>query len=140
MLRREAGPERTDMVVDMVGEAVADSEVHEEVTVVVVADLWALPLRLETGDAVRGQVPTVVVVASEAEEVGTRSFASRLYTRRCKVQTIKAVLLAGQEQALSLDNSVPPGPALSDYLPVDISKTGRYPIIHQIELRFTTVS
>jgi hypothetical protein len=66
------------MAVDMVGEAVADSEVHEEVTVVVVADLWALPLRLETGDAVRGQVPTVVevVVASEAEEVGTRSFAS----------------------------------------------------------------
>ena len=73
MVRPEAGPGRTDMVVDTVGEAVADSEVHEEVTVVVVADLWALPLRLETGDAVRGQVPTVVEVAaaSEAEEVVT---------------------------------------------------------------------
>ena len=80
MLRREAGPERTDMAVDMVGEAVADSEVHEEVTVVVVADLWALPLRLETGDAVRGQVPTVVevVVASEAEEVDTSELLHEL--------------------------------------------------------------
>ena len=73
MLRHEAGPERTDMVVDMVGEAVVDSEVHEEAMVVVVADPWALPLRLETGDVVRGQVPTVVevVAASEAEEVVT---------------------------------------------------------------------
>ena len=73
MLGPEADPGRTDMVVDTVGEAVADTEVYEEVTVVVVADLWALPLRLETGDAVRGQVLTVVevVAASEAEEVVT---------------------------------------------------------------------
>ena len=73
MVRPEAGPGRTDMVVDMVGEVAVDSEVHEEVTAVVVVDLWALPLRLETGDAVRGQVPTVVEVAaaSEAEEVVT---------------------------------------------------------------------
>lgn len=69
-MRPEAGPERTDTVVDTVGEVVVDLEVHEEVTAVVVADLWALPLRLETGDAVRGQVPTVVA-ASEAEEVVT---------------------------------------------------------------------
>ena len=71
--RREADLERTDMVEAMVGEAVADLEVHEEVMVAVVADPWALPHRLATGDAARGQVLTVVevVAASEAEEVVT---------------------------------------------------------------------
>jgi len=80
MLRHEVDLGRTDTVVDMVGEAVAGSEVHEEVTAAVVADLWALPLRLETGDAVRGQVPTVVevVVASEAEEVDTSELLHEL--------------------------------------------------------------
>lgn len=71
MLRREADPERTVTVVDMVGEAVADLEAHEADTVVVAVDLWALLLHLETGGVVRDLVLTVAVVevASGVEEV-----------------------------------------------------------------------
>lgn len=73
MLHHEVGPERMDMVVDMVGEAGADLEDHEAVMVEAAADLWALLLHLGTGDVVRGQVPTAVEVAAalEAEEVVT---------------------------------------------------------------------
>jgi len=74
MLRHEAGPERTDTVVAMAGEAVADLEAHEVVTAVAAAVLWVLLLHPETGDAVKGRVHIVaeVVVASEVEEVVTR--------------------------------------------------------------------
>jgi hypothetical protein len=74
MLRREAGPERTDTVVAMVGEVAAGLEAHEVVTAVAAAVLRVLLLHLETGDAVRGRVHMVaeVVVASEVEEVVTR--------------------------------------------------------------------
>ena len=73
MVRPEADPERTDMAVDMVGEAVAVSEVHEVVMEVVVADLWVQLLRPETGDAARGRMPKAaeVAAASEVEEVVT---------------------------------------------------------------------
>lgn len=73
MLRHEAVRERMDTAVDMAGEVVVDLEDHEEVTVVAAADLWVPPLRLETGDAARGQVLTAVeaVAASEVEEVDT---------------------------------------------------------------------
>ena len=73
MLRREAGLERMDTVVDMAGAVAADLEDHEVATAVAAAVLWALLLLLEIGDAVRGRVRMVaeVVAASEAEEVVT---------------------------------------------------------------------
>jgi hypothetical protein len=81
MLRLEAGPEKTDTVVDMAGEAVADLEAHEADTVVVAVDLWALLLHLETGDVVRDLVLTVAVVevASEVEGVVTSGSAVRSF-------------------------------------------------------------
>ena len=72
-LRREAGLERTGMVVDMAGVAVVDSEAREVVMVVVVAGPWAPLPHPETGDAARGLMLMVaeVVAASEVEEAVT---------------------------------------------------------------------
>jgi hypothetical protein len=73
-LHLEAGPEKTDTVVVMVGAVVADLEDHEVVTAVAAAVPWVLLLHLEIGDAVRGRVRMVAeaVAASEVEEVVTR--------------------------------------------------------------------
>lgn len=73
MLRLEEGPGRTDTVVDLVEEAVADLEDHEVVMVEVAAALWVQLLHPEIGDVVRGQMPMVVevVAASEVEEAVT---------------------------------------------------------------------
>lgn len=82
MLDHEALLGRMDIVVDMAGVVVVvvvDLEARGVAMVAVDADPWAPGLHLETGDVVRGPMPTVAEVeaASEVEEVVTRDLSCR---------------------------------------------------------------